>query len=150
MREDLYKIRLNNSVNYEGKLNDHKDYIKMLNILEKECDFIGIDSEHEIVIKFKDDIIKIEKSNTWWGIETSFIATLYYIKSSKKLFECLNKYETFCKYIVDFEHGDYVEETSFGVNDIAFFDKDYNLLLRTNTHEGFIFVNQSIDELFKQ
>lgn len=149
MKKDLYKIRLNNSVNYEGKLNDHKDYIKMLTILEKKCDFIGITFEHEIVKEFKNDIIQVEKSNTWWGIETSFVETLYYIKASKKLFEFLSKYETFCKYIVDFKNGDYVEETSFGVEDIAFFDKECNLLLRTNTHEGFIFVDKSIDELFK-
>ena len=150
MKEKLYKIKINNPVDYEKKLNDHKDYIKMLNILEKKCDFIGIDSNHEIINEFKDDIIKIEKSNTWWGIETSYIETLYYIKASKELFEFLSKYETFCKYITDYKYGDYVEETSFGVNDIAFFDKDCNILLRTNTHEGFVFVDVSIDKLFRE
>ena len=120
----------------------------MLDILEKKCSFIGIGSmdyrHHEIVEKFNSNIIKKEKSSSWWGTKTSFIYTLYYIKTSKELFDYLRKYETFCK-SVNYK----AKETNFGVDDIAFFDKNDNLLLRTTTHEGFIFVDESIDKLFQ-
>ena len=144
MEKQLYEITINSSVDYEGKLNNHDDYIRMLSILERKCSFIGIDSFHEIVKKFDGDIIKTEKSSSWWGIETSFVNTLYYIKASKELFDYLGKYETFCKSI-----NYKVEETNFGISDIAFFDENDNILLRTNTHEGFIFVDESIDKLFR-
>ena len=145
MEKKLYEITINNSVNYDGKLNNHEDYQKMLKILEKECSFIGIDSEHEIVVKHNKDIIKIEKSSSWWGIETSYINTLYYIKASEALFKDLSKYETFCK-TINYE----AQKTDFGANDIAFFDKNDNILLITNTHEGFISVDERIDKLFQK
>ena len=46
--------------------------------------------------------------------------------------------------------GDYVEITDFGYNDIAFFDDNNNILLRTNTHEGFVIVNEYIDKLYRK
>ena len=155
MEKDLYKVMIKNIIDYEGKLNNHSDYIKMLKILENTCSFIGIASEHEITDKFKNDIIKTEESTNWWGVKTSFTTTLYYIKNSKELFDFLRKYETFCKTVShknNFSKTEYikVERTNFGYNDIAFFDKNYNILLRTNTHEGFIFVSDNIDELFRK
>ncbi len=147
----LSDITIENLIDYTGCLNNHEEYLKMLNILERKCDFIGITLRHEIVKKFSDDIICVEKSSFWWGIESSPL-NIFYIKSSKELFEFLRKYETFCKYSFgSIEEGkfDSVETTSFGYSDIAFFDKDKHLLLRTNTHEGYIFVDQSIDKLFK-
>ena len=154
MKEDLYKIRLKNTVDYEGKLNNHEDYLKILNILEKRSDFIGIAGKHEITDKFKNDIIKIEKSSSWWTEETSYVEFIYYIKVSSELFDFLRKYETFCKTIVyknkyfncETLQG---ETTDFGVDDIAFFDSDCNILLATVTHEGFIHVANVVDEEFQ-
>ena len=154
MDRDLYKIEVNGFIDYEGKLNNHDDYLRMLNIIEDKCSFIGIAGENEIVEIFKKDIIKIEESSSWWTEETSYVEKLYYIKSSKELFDQLRKYETFCKTVL--RKNKYfnidnleVDETDFGSSDIAFFDKDYNILLATVTHEGFIHVSSEIDKLFK-
>lgn len=154
MKKDLYKIRLKNTINYEGKLNNHEDYLKILNILEKKSDFIGIAGKHEITDKFKNDIIKIEKSSSWWTEETSYVELLYYVKASSVLFDFLRKYETFCKTIVyknKFFNYETLrgETTDFGVNDIAFFDSNYNILLGTVTHEGFINVSADVDKEFQ-
>ncbi len=154
MKEDLYKIRLKNTVDYEGKLNNHEDYLKILDILEKKSDFIGIAGKHEITDKFKNDIIKIEKSSSWWTEETSYEEYIYYIKASSELFDFLRKYETFCKTIVyKNKYFNYEtlqgETTDFGVDDIAFFDSDCNILLATVTHEGFIHVADIVDKEFQ-
>ena len=154
MKEDLYKITLENTVDYEGKLNNHEDYLKILNILEKKSDFIGIAGKHEITDIFKNDIIKIEKSSSWWTEETSYEEYIYYIKASSELFDFLRKYETFCKTIVyKNKYFNYEtlqgETTDFGVDDIAFFDSNYNILLATVTHEGFIYVADIVDNEFE-
>ena len=36
MKDNIYDIALKNTIDYEGKLNNHIDYLKMLNILEKK------------------------------------------------------------------------------------------------------------------
>jgi hypothetical protein len=151
----LCEITIENSVDYEGKLNNHKDYVKLLDIIEKKCEFIGITSEHEIIEKFKKDIICSEKTQEWWGIWKSYEEEISFIKSSKEMFEYLKKYETFCKTeekkmkIGDIEFSNYVAElTEFGFNDIAFYDKNKKILLRTNTHEGFIDISEEIHNEF--
>ncbi len=70
------------------------------------------------------------------------------------MFDCFRKYETFCKTIVyKNEYFNYEtlrgETTDFGVDDIAFFDSDYNILLATVTHEGFIHVSADVDKEFQ-
>ena len=44
------------------------------------------------------------------------------------------------------KEGDVVEETDFGMNDIAFFDDKDLPLLFTTTHEGYIMIR---DDLLK-
>ena len=66
----------------------------------------------------------------------------------------MRKYETFCKTIVyknklfNYETLQ-AETTDFGVDDIAFFDSDDNILLATVTHEGFIYVAYVVDKEFQ-
>lgn len=156
MSKKICEKWLEDSVDYTGKLNNHEDYIKMLEVLENKCEFIGITSKHEIIEKFKKDIIKIETSHERWGIWTSYEETIHYIKASNSLFNYLKKYETFSKYISGKTRmicnievpGDYVELTDFGFNDIAFYDKEKNILLSTNTHEGFINITKEIEKEF--
>ena len=156
MEEKLCEIRIKESVDYTGKLNNHEDYLKMLKVLEKKCEFIGITDDHEIVDEFRKDIIGSEKSYDIWGIWTSYERIIYYIEASESLFEYLKKYETFSKYITGKiriifnreETGDYVDLTNFGTSDIAFYDKEQNVLLRTNTHEGFVYARKDIDQDF--
>ena len=154
MEKELYKIELKNTIDYEGKLNNHDDYLKILNILERKSSFIGIVGEHKIIKRFRNDVIKVEKSLSWWTEETSIVEPIYYIKVSSELFDFLRKYETFCKTIVYknklFNYETLrAETTDFGVDDIAFFDSDDNILLATVTHEGFIYVADTVDKEFQ-
>lgn len=159
MRKNICEnyIEKERDVDYTGRLNDHKSYLKMLKVLERKCQYIAIDGSHEIIDEFQNDIIKYENSSTRWGTWTSIKSKVTFIKASKKLFEYLKKYETFCKYITNVKKVtlgieyicDDVEITSFGYNDIAFYDENYAILLCTNTHEGFINVRDDIDEDFR-
>lgn len=145
-------------IDYTGKLNNHEDYIDILNKIQKKCKYIEVvildqKESNKLVNQFKDDIICIKKVKEWWGTEifdSDFENNLYKIKSSKELFSFLSTFETFCKYFEygtnekSFQNGDYSEQTNFGIDDIAFYDKENNCLLWTTTHEGYIMVNDSI------
>ena len=138
-----------NIIDYTGKLNNHDDYIQILNKLEQKCSYIEVvildkRKSNELVEEFKHDIIETKKVSKWWGTETKSQNNLYKIKSSKGLFEYLSKYETFCKYIENEKKGDYPEATDFGIDDIAFYDEFNNYLLYTTTHEGEIIINKEL------
>lgn len=135
-------------LDYTGKLNEHKDYLRVLKSLENKCKFIEyvlIDDEDTAIIeKFKDYVILSEYKNKWWGTQSSNKCKVYKLNSSKEIFKYLKQFETFCKnYISD--KGDIVKNTDFGINDIAFFDDEDMPLLYTTTHEGYITVR---DDLF--
>ena len=135
-----------NYIEYTGKLNNHEDYLKILNILEDKTDYIELAYENDIVDKFKKDIIHMEHTTKWFSEESYPGANLYQIKASKELFDFLRTFETFCKCFIDPETGVYlsVEETDFGVSDIAFYDKEGKSLLETVTHEGEIFIREDL------
>ncbi len=151
-------IEKGRDIDYIGKLNDHGSYLKMLKVLERKCKYIAIECSHEIIDEFQNDIVKYENSNKRWGTWTSIKLEVTFIKTSKKLFEYLKKYETICKYITNVKKvvwgiefsGDKVELTSFGYNSIAFYDENFSILLCTNTHEGFIDVRDDIDAEYKK
>ncbi len=135
-----------NYIEYTGKLNNHEDYLKILNILEDKTDYIELAYENDIVDKFKKDIIHQEHTTKWFSEESYPGANLYQIKASKELFDFLRTFETFCKCFIDPETGVYlsVKETDFGVSDIAFYDKEGKSLLETITHEGEIFIREDL------
>lgn len=149
MDTNLCETKIDFNITYDGLLNDHKEYLRMLDILEDNSSFIGITSGHELIDLFKNDIIKEEKTDIWWGNASSKEETIYFIKSSKELFNSLRKYETFCKMIFKDDGTFYNETTDFGISDIAFFDERGKLLLYTVTHEGFISVDSMINKFFK-
>ena len=103
------------------------------------------EDETELIGKFKNFIISSTSKNKWWGTKSSKKSKIYIIKSSKEIFNYLKRFETFCKYII-LNDGDIVEETEFGINDIAFFDDKEIPLLFTTTHEGYITIR---DDLLK-
>ena len=146
----LYEIRFDKSIDYTGRLNEHKDFIKMLNLLEKYTSYIGITGNHEITKKFKKDIFLEEKSSEWWGMSCPPPINLYYVKASKELFDFLGKYETFCKYIMRPGKADVFVKTDFGTNDIAFFNEKNELLFKTITHEGYILVSNKLDKIYNE
>ena len=134
---------------YTGKLNNHRKYLKVLNVLEKETKYIEIvlideKETNDLVEKFKQDIISTEFVSSWWGTETEAKNKLVKINASKELFEYLKQFETFCKYKSSLLRGDYSEITNFGDDDIAFYDENDEILLCTTTHEGYIMINDKL------
>lgn len=144
-----------NMVDYTGKLNNHEEYIAALELIQTNCEYIEmviIDGRksNKLIDKFNDDILERKKVSKWWGTETKGSNYLYKIIASKKLFEYLKNFETFCKYYEyrsnneSLRRGDYSETTDFGMDDIAFYDNNENCLLCTTTHEGYIAINEKI------
>ncbi len=147
-----------NLKDYTGKLNAHKDYLEMLDKIEKYCKYIEIviiDAReimsNPIVNKFEKDIEEVVTVSEWWGTKTTCKNNLVKIGASKALFNYLRKFETFCKYYFckkydgDFnEYVDIQETTDFGYDDIAFYDSRKNILLCTTTHEGYIMVREDL------
>jgi len=148
-------------IDYTGKLNNHKDYIKIIEMLELKTKYIKIvvidgKKTNHIVDKFKDDIIKTDKVSEWWGTITKIKNNLYKINASKELFNYLREFETFTKYypygsnLKTHIRGEYSELTDFGIDDIAFYDKKDICLLCTTTHEGYIMINEKIINMNKK
>ena len=147
-----------NIIDYTGKLNNHEEYIKILNKIEIKCKYIEIvivdgRENNELVEKFNIDILETKKTSKWWGTEIKSLNNLYKIKATKEFFTYLKKYETFCKYYEygsnkeSLLRGDYSEVTNFGYDDIAFYDENDNYILFTTTHEGNIAINDEIIKL---
>lgn len=129
-------------------LNNHNDYLKILNILEQKTKFIEyvlIDTNNTTLVDFvPENIYSQKKSNAWWGTSTSQSCEIYKIIATNNLFSKLRKFKTFC-ILNTTEYGDIVEITDFGINDIAFFDNKSEPLLFTTTHEGYISLRNDID-----
>ena len=140
-------------LDYTGKLNDHEEYLKILEKLKARSKYIEIviifeKENNSLVDEFRNDIIFSKKVSKWWGTETSAVNSLYRIKTSDKLFEYLAKYETFCKYLVadDEYYYDRQLTTDFGRDDIAFFDDNDIPLLFTTTHESYIYIREDLKD----
>ena len=136
-------------MDYTGKLNNHKKYIKVLKKLEEKTKYIEIvlideKETNDLVEKFKQNIISTELVSSWWGTETEAKNKLVKINVSKELFEYLQNFETFCKYHTSIFRGDHSETTDFGYDDIAFYNENDEMLLCTTTHEGYIMINEKI------
>lgn len=138
-------------MDYTGKLNNRIEYLNVINQLESKCQYIEyvlVDEDDTMFIEyFKNLIISSDLKNKWWGTKSSQKNKIYNLKSSKEIFKYLRQFETFCKYTSNkTNYGDIVENTSFGINDIAFFDDKELPLLFTTTHEGYITIRE---DLFK-
>ena len=144
-----------NMIDYTGKINNHQEYINILDKIEIKCKYIEIvvidgRKSNELIDEFSDDILNVRKVSKWWGTETKGSNYLYRIDYNKDIFEYLRKFETFCKYYEygsnkeSLRRGDYSEITDFGLDDIAFYDKNDICLLCTTTHEGHVYINEKI------
>ena len=134
-------------VDYTGKLNNHNEYLQIINQLENKCKYIEYvlvnEDEIKFIEKFENFIISLEQKNKWWGTKSSKKNKVYKLKSSNEIFKYLKQLETFCKYTLS-KDGDIVEDTDFGINDIAFFDDKEMPLLFTTTHEGYITIRNDL------
>lgn len=132
---------------YSGKLNSHVDYLKIIKLLEEKSEYIEYvlvdEDDTEMIDKFKEFILSVQLRRKWWGTKSAQGKKVYKIKASKELFRYLQGFETFCRFTVS-EYGDIAEETDFGINDIAFFDKNELPLLFTTTHEGYIMIRNNL------
>lgn len=132
---------------YTGKLNSHIDYLKIIKLLEEKSEYIEYvlvdEDDTEMIDKFKEFIVSVQPERKWWGTKSSQSRKVYKIKASKELFRYLQGFETFCKFMVS-DCGGLAEETDFGINDIAFFDKNELPLLFTTTHEGYVMVRNNL------
>lgn len=129
-------------VDYTGKLNDHAAYLHVIKLLEMKCESIEYalvdEDDTELIERFRDLVVSVKTKNRWWGTKSYGSGSkVYTLKASKDLFRYLRSFETFCKSGTS-DYGDTVFVTDFGINDIAFFDKDELPLLFTTTHEGYI------------
>ena len=142
-------------VDYISKLNNHNDYLKMLDILENKClyiEYVLVDGRKsdDLVNMFYTDIISRDKTREWWGTVTTPACIRYRIKYSKELFNYLRSFETFVIYIMKDGYPDKCINTNFGINDIAFFDNKDDPMLYTTTHEGYVDIRKDIDKQFKK
>lgn len=136
-------------IDYTGKLNEHEQYLQILDKLKKKTSYIEIvlidgKKTNNLVEKFKDQIISTDAVSEWWATKTSGRNKLVRINSSDELFSYLETFETFCKFYTSSNRGDYSVLTDFGIDDIAFYDILGNPLLLTTTHEGYIIVNEKL------
>lgn len=145
-------------IDYTGHLNNHDDYVKIINRINDKCDYIEIvildkKESNKLVDKFSEFIIEKKKVKKWWGTELLCkrpCNSLYKIKYNKHIYLYLLQFETFCKYFEfgtsekSLKIGDYSEITDFGIDDIAFYDSEGNTLLNTTTHEGYIMINEKL------
>ncbi len=134
-------------LDYTGKLNRHADYLYAVKLLETKCEYIEYvlvdEDDTELIEQFQDSIISVKAQNKWWGTKSAGGSKVYTISASKELFRYLRKFETFCKCVTS-DFGDNAVRTDFGINDIAFFDKNELPLLFTTTHEGYITVRSDL------
>jgi len=139
---------MNNYIDYTMKLNEHSEYLKILNLLENKSKYIEYvlinnNKKDNKLKEFENDIISINRNNKWWGTISKKNRNIYIIKTSKKMFDYLKTFETFCKYY-NTDKGDVSVLTDFGENDIAFFDDKDDPLLFTVTHEGYILIRKDV------
>lgn len=132
-------------IDLKGKLNKHKDYLKIIEKLEEKTKYVEIvlidNKEDEMIEVFEKDILEVSKVNSWWGTETEGEpSALYKIKATPKLFEFLKGITTFCITEKNIWGESHTKTTEFGYKDIAFFDEKEELIFCTTTHEGELFL----------
>lgn len=136
-------------LDYSGRLNNHGDYVRVLRRLEEKCrwiEYVLVSDDDSFVKHFQNSVVSVTKRNKWWGTKSSQKREVYKIKANPEIFNYLRKLETFCLFYPAGDKGDMAEETSFGYNDISFFDDKELPLLFTTTHEGYIFIRNDLAE----
>lgn len=142
---------------YEGiTLTDHKQYLQLLSVLEKETAVIeivricGENADEPLIKAAAPFLIKKENVNKWHGTRCGGKgAPKLTVRTDKAIFAHLRKYEHFFINSRD-EHGwDKVIETDFGLDDIAFLGKSGEPLFFTTTHEGYATIAEVLSKKLK-
>lgn len=139
---------------YEDDISSHEQFVELLFKLRKLTKYITIvqiDGEKKndpMITKAMEKMTLLDKYNAleWYGtLRLSHCGTVYeFDVKDKSFFSDLMEYEAF--YIpATSRDGEYRPEyTSFGLNDIAFLDRDKGPLFFTTTHEGFSVIHPDV------
>lgn len=129
------------------RLISHKQYLKLLDVLEKRTRTIEIvqicdeDLDEPLIKAAMPYLIKKERVNKWHGTRRGGCgAPKFTIRADKELFNHLRKYESFFRSMTDENRLEYVRETDFGLDDIAFLDSGGAALFYTTTHEAYAYI----------
>lgn len=152
--EDRIMRREVEMIDYDYDISSHEQFVELLFKLRKLTKYITIvqiDGEKKndpVISKAMEKMILLDKYKAleWHGtLHLGHCGMVYeFDVKDKSFFSDLMEYEAF--YIpATSRNGEYRPEyTSFGLNDIAFLDRDKGPLFFTTTHEGFSAVHPDV------
>lgn len=128
------------------RLTSHKQYLRLLDVLEKRTRTIEIvqicdeDLDEPLIKAAMPYLIKKERVNKWHGTKQGGRGSpKFTIRADKSFFKHLRKYECFFRSMTDENRFEYVQ-TDFGLDDIAFIDSGGAALFFTTTHEAYAYI----------
>ena len=141
-------------IDYTGKLNTHEDCLKVIEKLEKVCQYVEI-----VVIDERETDELVERLREY----ETFCKYFFSDEEIEEIEITEKELEEFFAGLDDADYdaeeeaadetdedevdifiGDRSETTDFGYDDIAFYDKDNRCLLNTTTHEGYIMIDDDL------
>ena len=144
------------------ELKSHEQYLDILNRVKKRTVYVEIVQisglskkyiKNDKVVQFANEHLRlIEKCkvNEWLGTWSDpkgkkYLYSIYY--NDETFWDFLSGFSSFFFAGVNESEKYVVEETEFGLDDIAFLDKDKNPLFYTTTHEGYAHIAESLLKL---
>ena len=129
------------------RLTSNKQHLRLLDILEKRTRTIEIvqicdeDLDKPLIKAAMPFLIRKERVNKWNGTRQGGRGSLKFtLRADVGFFKHLRKYESFFRSMTDENGLEYVRETDFGLDDIAFLDSGEAVLFFTTTHEGHVYI----------
>ena len=135
------------------EIKNHQEYIDILNKLKEKTKYIilvqidGYDEDDKIVA-YANSVMELEQKREvrkWLGtITCGGKAVQYTYVASKEFFKYLYGFSSFF-FNTTSKRGEFqVIDTEFGLDDIAFLDKEHNMLFYTTTHEGYANIEKGL------
>ena len=144
-------------IDYYDGIQNHEQFVLLLYKLRKLTKYIEIvqlDRENKkepLILKAQERMVLLDKykAKDWYGtLRTGGYGMLYeFDVSDKSFFDVLMEYEAFYYPDTDDEGGYRRRLTDFGIDDIAFLDKDHRPLFYTTTHEGESMIHPDVLEV---
>lgn len=141
-------------VDYDDNIQSHEQFVELLIKLRKLTKYITIvqldrENKKEPLIlnaQAKMELLDKYKAQEWYGtLRLGGYGVVYEFDVKDKLFfNDLMEYEAFYLPDVDDEGSWRPKRTDFGIDDIAFLDKDNRPLFYTTTHEGFSMIHPDV------
>jgi len=144
----------NEMIDYDCNIQSHEQFVELLIKLRKLTKYITIvqiDRENKkepliINAQNKMELIDKYKAQEWYGTFSSegYGMVYEFEVKDKSFFDDLLQYEAFYIPSEDQEGSYCPKRTDFGIDDIAFLDKDERPLFYTTTHEGFSMIHPDV------